>query len=109
MPYPPSGGTGGGLATAALFTGIGTMAALLIGMVIIFTSARSFNIGMIQFGAILVFLSLITGLVALILGIVAVSMSSRNPSISKAKGIIGICLGAIPLLLMILGLVGRMR
>lgn len=109
MPYPPSSGAGGGLATAALFTGIGTIAALLVGMVIIFTSVRSFNMGMMQFGAILVFLSLITGLVALILGIVSVSMSNRNPAISKAKGIVGICLGAIPLLLMILGLVGRMR
>jgi hypothetical protein len=107
-PYPPSQG-GGGLATAALFTGVGTIAALLLGIVIIFTSARSFNMGMIQFGAILVFISLISGLTALILGIVSVSMSNRNPAISKAKGIVGICLGAIPLLLMIIGLIGRMR
>jgi hypothetical protein len=109
MPYPQSAGAGGGLATAALFTGIGTMAALLVGVVIMMTAARSFNLGMIQFGAIFVFISLISGLVALILGIVSVSMSSRNPSISKAKGIVGICLGSIPLLLMIIGLIGRMR
>jgi hypothetical protein len=109
MPYPPSQGGGGGLATAALFTGIGTIAALLIGFVLIFTAAHSFNIGLVQFGAILVFISLISGLTALILGIVAVSMSNRNPAISKAKGIVGICLGAIPLLLMIIGLIGKMR
>jgi hypothetical protein len=108
MPYPPSTGSGGGgLATAALFTGIGTIAALIIGYLIMITAASSFNLGMIQFGAILVFLSVISGLTALILGIVAVSMSNRNPSISKAKGIIGLCLGAIPLLLMIIGLIAR--
>jgi hypothetical protein len=52
---------------------------------------------------------LISGLTALILGIVAISMANRNPSVSKAKGIVGLCLGAIPLLLMLIGLLGRMR
>ena len=106
MPYQQASG-GGGLATAALFTGVGTMAALVVGIIIMVVAAGSFNIGMYQFGAILVFLSLISGLTALILGIVCVSMSNRNPAISKAKGIIGICLGAIPLLLMIIGLIAR--
>jgi hypothetical protein len=108
MPYPQAQG-GQGLASASLYTGIGAIASLVLGIIIMVTSAPSFNVGMIQFGAILVFLSLITGLTALILGIVTVSMSNRNPSISKAKGIVGICLGAIPLLLMIIGLIGRMR
>jgi hypothetical protein len=106
MPYPPTTG-GGGLASAALFTGIGTIAALIVGYAIMITAAHSFNLGMIQFGAVLVFLSLISGLTALILGIVAVSMANRNPAISKAKGIIGICLGAIPLLLLIIGLIAK--
>jgi hypothetical protein len=111
MPYPPSQGGGGGLATAALFTGIGTIAALLLGFALILSTARSYNynLGLLQFGGILILLSLISGLTALILGIVAVSMSNRNPAISKAKGIVGLCLGAIPLLLMIVGLVARMR
>jgi hypothetical protein len=108
MPYAQTTG-GGGLATAALFTGIGTLAALVLGLIIMFAAFRSFNLSMYQLGAILVFLSLISGLTALILGIVAVSMSNRNPAISKAKGIVGICLGAIPLLLMIIGLIARAR
>jgi hypothetical protein len=106
MPYPQATG-GEGLASAALFTGIGTMAALVLGIIIMVIAAGSFNIGMAQVGAILAFLSLISGLTALILGIVAVSMSNRNPAISKAKGIVGICLGAVPLLLMIIGLIVR--
>jgi len=109
MPYPQATG-GEGLATAALFTGIGTIAALVVGFVILLTAERSsYNVGMAAFVGILVILSIISGLTALILGIVAVSMSNRNPSISKAKGIIGLCLGAIPLLLLIIGLIARMR
>ncbi len=115
--YPPYGyqmphtqGAGGeGLASAALFTGVGTIAALILGIIIMVIAANSFNLGMVQFGGILVFLSLISGLTALILGIVSVSMSNRNPAISKAKGIVGLCLGAIPLLLVIIGLIARTR
>ena len=106
MPYPPAKG-GEGLASAALFTGIGTIAALVVGFAIIMTAASSFNLSMIQFGAVLILISVVSGLIAVILGIVTLSMSSRNPAISKAKGIIGLCLGAIPLLLMIIGLIGR--
>jgi hypothetical protein len=107
-PYPAAKG-GEGLATAALFTGIGTMAALIAGFGIALAGANSFNLGMMQFGGLLIFFSLISGLIAVILGIVAISMSNRNPAISKAKGIVGLCLGAIPLLLMIIGLVSRGR
>ncbi|HKR01342.1 MAG TPA: hypothetical protein VJT09_11760 [Pyrinomonadaceae bacterium] len=108
MPYPqPAGGEG--IASAALLTGVGTIVALVIGIIVMYGGASSFNLGMMQFGGILVFLSLIAGLTALILGIVTVSMSNRNPSISKGKGIVGICLGAIPLVLMVIGLLARMR
>jgi hypothetical protein len=108
MPYPPPTG-GEGLATASLAVGIGTITALLVGFILVYGGASSFNLGLMQFGAILIILSLVAGLTALILGIVTVSMSNRNPSISKAKGIVGICLGAIPLLLMIIGLLARTR
>ena len=108
-PYPRASTGGEGLATASLFTGIGTTVILIVGFVIILTAVNSFDLGMMQFGGVLIFISMITGLIALVLGIVAVSMSNRNPAISKAKGIIGLCLGAIPLLLMIIGLIGRAR
>lgn len=108
MPYPQATGSPG-LATAALFTGIGTIAALVLGFILIASASRSYDRGMIQFGAILIFLSIISGLTALILGIVATSMSNRNPAISKAKSIVGLCLGAIPLLLILIGLIARIR
>jgi hypothetical protein len=107
---PHAYGAGGeGLASAALFTGIGTIAALIVGFFIALIASSSHNLGMVQFGGIIIFLSLISGLTALILGIVSISMSNRNPSISKAKGIVGLCLGAIPLLLLIIGLIARTR
>ena len=109
MPYPQATG-GEGVATAALFTGVGTIAALLLGVVLMISAGGSYrNRGTMQFGAILVFLSIISGLTAVILGIVATSMSNRNPAISKAKSIVGLCLGAIPLLLLIIGLIARIR
>jgi hypothetical protein len=105
-PYPPSSG-GEGLATAALYTGISTIVALVLGYVLIFSAIGSYprNTGLIGMGGILVLLSFIVGITALILGIVAASMSSRNPNISKAKAIVGLCLGTIPLLLLIVGLI----
>lgn len=104
MPYTPTTG-GEGLASGALFTGIGAIATLVLGYALVIAAASSFNIGLIQIGVIFVLLSLITGLTAVILGIVIISMSNRNPAISKAKGIVGLCLGAVPLLLMIIGLI----
>lgn len=116
--YPPQQG-GGGLATAALWTGISTAACIAFGYLLIFVGASSMRSSYYDggypryygpppsmvFGGILIFLSFIVGLTALILGIVAASMSSRNPNISKAKAIVGLCLGAIPYLLLIIGLV----
>lgn len=110
MPYQPASG-GQGLATGALFTGIGTIVCLVLGVVLMVSAGSSYppDVGLAQIGAIIVFLSVISGLTALILGIVSVSMSNRNPAISKAKGIVGLALGAIPLLLMIIGLIARAR
>jgi hypothetical protein len=90
-----------------MFTGIGTIVALALGFILMVSSR--YDRSMIQVGGILVFLSIISGLTAVILGIVATSMSSRNPAISKAKSIVGLCLGAIPLLLLIIGLIARIR
>jgi hypothetical protein len=80
---------------------------MVLGYVLIFAAVSSypFNTGLAGMGGILVLLSFIVGITALILGIVAASMSSRNPNVSKAKAIVGLCLGAIPLLLLIIGLI----
>lgn len=106
VPYTQSQG-GEGLATAALWTGISTIAALLLGFLLVFSSVSSLppNPALAGMGGILILLSFLVGLTALILGIVATSMSSRNPAINKAKAIVGLCLGALPLLLMLIGLI----
>jgi hypothetical protein len=106
VPYTQSAG-GEGLATAALYTGISTVAALLLGFLLVFSSISSFppNPALVGMGGILILLSFLVGLTALILGIVAASMSNRNPAISKAKAIVGLCFGAIPLLLLLIGLI----
>jgi len=113
MPYPQAAG-GGGLGTAALWLGISTAACLVFGIILAAVGASSsYSYGYYRrtpgaaasFGGILVLISFLTGLTAIILGIVAASMSGRNPLISKAKSIVGICLGALPWLLLIIGLV----
>ncbi|MDT4966744.1 MAG: hypothetical protein QOJ64_1481 [Acidobacteriota bacterium] len=105
-PYAPTAG-GEGIASAALWTGISTIGTLLLGFLLIAVAASSFppNTGLAGTGGILIFLSFIVGLTALILGIVAASMSSRNPAISKPKAIVGLCLGTVPLLLLIIVLI----
>jgi hypothetical protein len=55
---------------------------------------------MIKFASILFLLMFITGLTAINLGIVALSMAGQN-SARKAKSIIGLCLGTVPFLLLI--------
>lgn len=114
MPYPPQNQGGAGLATAALWTGISTAACLAIGFVLIFSAVSSIVSDPssyryrvppgVAIGAILILLSYVVGLTALILGIIAAAMSGKNQSISKPKAIVGICLGAVPFILMILGL-----
>lgn len=106
MPYAPTAG-GEGLATGAMFTGIGAISTLILGFLLGLAATSSFNIGLAQIAVIFVLLSLIAGLTAVILGIVTISMSNRNPAISKGKGIVGLCLGAVPLLLMIIGIIAR--
>lgn len=105
-PYPQSAG-GEGLASAALWTGIATMGSLLLGFLVIAVGLNTYprNRDLAGMGGILVFISFIVGLTALILGIVAASMSNRNPAISKAKAVVGLCLGAVPLLILFIGLI----
>lgn len=102
-PAAPGSSGGGGIAKAALITGIGSVGSLAI-VFLIAVSRPSSDIR--AFIGILAILSLIAGLTAVILGIVSLSMASRNPAISKAKGVVGLCLGALPLILMLIGIIG---
>jgi hypothetical protein len=104
----PSGGRGGeGVSKAALFVGLGSAVNLLLVFLIVATSHPSRDARM--FVGLLAILSLISGLAAIILGIVSLSMASRNPANGKAKGIVGLCLGAIPVLLMLIGIIAASR
>lgn len=98
----PGGGSGNGISKAALFVGISSAVSLLI--IFLIVASRPSRDARIFVG-LLAILSLISGVTAIILGIVSLSMASRNPAIGKARGIIGLCLGAIPVILMLIGFI----
>ena len=92
------------LASTALIMGITATATLILGFLLSASAANTYygpNVGMIKFASVLFILMFITGLTAINLGLVALSMSSQNPS-RKAKSIIGLCLGLLPFLLIII-------
>ena len=92
------------LASTALILGIAATASLILGFLLSASAANSYygpNVAMVKFATIFFMLMFITGLTAISLGFVALSMSSHNPS-NKAKSIIGLCLGFVPFLLIII-------
>jgi uncharacterized membrane protein len=112
--YPPYGygqpvpsGGGVGVSKAALFTGISS--AVTLGIVFLVVATNRPNPDARVFVGLLAILSLIAGLAAIILGIVSLSMASRNPAIGKAKGVVGLCLGLIPVLLLLIGIIAASR
>jgi hypothetical protein len=111
--YPPFGSGPGvarggeGLSRAALITGLGSIATFLMVFLIVGTSGASRDAK--AFAGIIFILSIIAGLTAIILGIVSISMANRNPAAGKAKGIIGICLGALPLIFLFIALIAAGR
>ena len=50
---------------------------------------------------------LFAGAASIVFGIVALVMSGKNPALSKAKSIIGMVLGIIPLVLFLIGMANR--
>lgn len=114
-PYPPYGGpyapkaAAGGLSKAALFTGIGALAGFIIAVLFAVIAINNRNRDLLPVVGIIGLLSLLAGLTAIILGIVTLSMANRNPMMSKVHGILGICFGAIPILLWFLGLANARR
>lgn len=103
---PPSGG-GDGLQKAALFTGIGATLIFLIAILIAAGGIRSRDT--LALVGIFGLIALLAGLTAVVLGIVAISMASKRPGASKVKAIIGLCLGALPMILWIIGLASARR
>lgn len=107
-PYAPRAGAGG-LSKAALFTGVGAISAFVLGFIMILLGANSFNIGLIQFAAIIILLSLVAGLAAIVLGIITLAMAGKNPAMNKVHGIVAIILGAIPIIFWIIGMANYSR
>ena len=111
--YAPTGGSRA-LSTAAFACGLG---AFLILMFIIFFFVMAKNgalsIGTLIFLAQLMqplsWLMLLSAAASIVLGIVALVTSQRNSAISKPKAIVGMCLGAIPLILFFIGLANMPR
>lgn len=105
--YAPPQGASKGLSKAALFTGIGALASFLIAVVVAMMAASS-GMGtlrdMLPVIGILALLGLLAGLTAIVLGIVVISMANRNPAVNKVHGILGICFGAIPIILWLFGM-----
>ena len=105
-PPPDSASTPGAarLASTALIMGIIATATLILGFLLSASAANTYygpNLTMVKFATILFILMFITGLTAINLGLVALSMSGQNPT-RKAKSIVGLCLGFLPFLLIII-------
>jgi hypothetical protein len=107
-PPPPPGSASlpgaARLASIALLMGIMATASLILGFLLSASAASSYsgpNVTMVKFATIFFMLMFITGLTAISLGFVGLSMASQNPT-HKAKSIIGLCLGFVPFLLLII-------
>jgi hypothetical protein len=95
-----------------LFTGIGALGSFILAVLLFVMGAgsgRGTLRDMLPVIGILSLLALLAGLTAVVLGIITVSGSGRNPAMSKVHGILGICFGAIPVLLWFLGLANGSR
>ena len=109
--YAPPGGSAG-LSKAALFTGIGSLGSFILAIALTMIGASSGHSTLRDMAPVIVILallSLLAGLVAIVLGIVTLSMASKNPSMSKVHGILAICFGAIPVILWLFGLANGSR
>jgi hypothetical protein len=107
---PPSGSAG--LSKAALYTGIGALGSFILAVILVVigaNSGRSTLRDMLPVIGIIGLLALLAGLTAVVLGIVTLSMTSKNPAMNKVHGILGICFGAIPIILWFLGMANGRR
>jgi hypothetical protein len=95
-----------------LFTGIGSLGSFILAIALTMIGASSGHSTLRDMAPVIVILallSLLAGLVAIVLGIVTLSMASKNPAMSKVHGILAICFGAIPVILWLFGLANGSR
>jgi hypothetical protein len=115
--YPPYGygaqaQGSAGISKAALFTGIGALGSFILAVLLAVVGASggySSLRNMIPIIGIFSLIALLGGLIAVVLGIITVSQSSKNPAMNKVHGILGICFGAIPIILWLFGMANGSR
>jgi len=112
-PYAPARGSKA-LSTAAFACGLGAFLILMF-VVFVYVMARngSMSISTLLFLAQILqplsWLMLLSAVASIVLGVVALVTAKGNPAISKPKAIVGMCLGAIPLILFLIGLANMQR
>jgi hypothetical protein len=106
-PYAPAGSKM--LSTLAFVCGL--VAFLILVAIIVFAVLLrngaieiSTALSILQILQPLSWLMLAAGGASIVLGIVALVTAGKNPAISKAKAIVGMCLGAIPVILFLIGI-----
>jgi hypothetical protein len=93
-----------------LFTGIGALGSFILAVILAVIGYSSHNLrDMIPIIGILSLLALLAGLTAVVLGIITISMAGKNPAMNKVHGILGIILGAIPIILWLFGIANGSR
>lgn len=107
-PNAPAPAGSPALSNLAFFCGLGAfiILVLLIVFYVMVTNGAidlSTAVTIAQILQPLSYVMLIAGVASIVLGIVALVMTGKNPAISKAKAIVGMCLGFIPLLLYLIG------
>jgi hypothetical protein len=101
-----------GISKAALFTGIGALGSFILAVLLAVVGASggySSLRNMLPIIGILSLLALLGGLTAVVLGIITVTQSGKNPAMNKVHGILGICFGAIPIILWLFGMANGSR
>ena len=111
-PYAPAASGSRALSNAAFFCGLGAIIILVL-LLVFYVMVRngamdlSTAVTIAQILTPLSYVMLLAGVASIVLGIIALVTAGKNPAISKAKSIIGMCLGVIPLLLYLIGMANR--
>ncbi|MDQ3817877.1 MAG: hypothetical protein M3362_09315 [Acidobacteriota bacterium] len=107
--YAPAAGSGTGLSKAALFTGIGSIGSLALGVILIRVAIGSYSYGLFRLAGLLIWLALFAGIAAVTLGVITIVNAGKNPALNKVHGIIGASLGGLTLLIWLIGLARARR